>query len=144
MNKIMNMQIELQDKLSKLNASVANPSDLFDDNDTTAGDLYDYIRNNQFFLNEEITEIMEALGDGSRDIHKQWSANYGPLRSRMLHNDFSGKDLAKLKEEATDALCFMLNICIALGINADNITPEYKKVFHKNIKRIEARVGQNK
>lgn len=97
----------------------------------SVGEIYDFIRHMKFCLNEELTELMEELGDGSRAIHKPWAEDYFKLRERkMIATDH-------MMEEAIDALCFLLNIMMAVGITPENIEEEYMKVLDKNLGRIK-------
>jgi len=98
--------------------------------DLTVGEVYGYILQMKFFIEEEITEIMEALGDGSRDIHKPWKDSCRRLRDKKY------RSTSKLREEAVDMLCFSVNLCIGLGITEDTIGAEYNKVYLKNVRRL--------
>jgi len=97
----------------------------------TVGEVYDFIRHMKFCLNEELTELMEELGDGSRNIHKPWSPNYFDLRSKPMLTTQG------MREEAIDTLCFLINILLAVGITPENIRHEYNKVLQKNLGRIK-------
>jgi NTP pyrophosphatase (non-canonical NTP hydrolase) len=93
----------------------------------TNEDVVTYIKQMQFFLHQEIIEIMETIG--GREILKPWSVKY------KLIADQNFTSTAEVREEAMDALAFMLNICLAVGITADNIEEEFDKVYSKNMKR---------
>lgn len=88
--------------------------------------VYQYIRDMQFFLNEEINELLIELGEGDRAIHKPWSVRYSKIREKS----FSSTE--EVKNEAIDALCFMMNILFASGVTPENIENQYEKVHQKN------------
>lgn len=96
----------------------------------TVSEVYDYVRDMQFYINEEITELLESLGDGTRDIHKPWKQRCVELRAKQ----FSPSD--KMQEEAIDLLAFTLNVCIAMGITHDTIEEKFHAVFSKNMRRL--------
>lgn len=97
---------------------------------STVGDVYDYVSQLRFFIEEEISELLEELGNGSRDIHKPWKELYAELR----HKDFVST--VKIREEAIDGLCFMVNLCLAVGLTPDNIDEEYLLVHKKVLGRL--------
>jgi hypothetical protein len=98
--------------------------------DFTVGEVYDFIRHMKFCLNEELTELMEELGNGSRDIHKPWASEYFNLRNKSM------KSTQSMREEGIDSLCFLINILLAVGITPCNIYLEYLLVLKKNMERI--------
>ena len=118
MKTILAKQLELQQKLQ------ANL------NNNLVGDLCGNIKDTNFFLNQEIIELIEEIA-GSRDILKPWKSNYTSIYYRpVVLTD-------KVKEEAIDVLCFAMNICLMAGITPENVEYEYGKVYAKNIARIE-------
>lgn len=120
MNEIFKKQLDLQNLIALNTGRVERP--------INRGQLVDYIKDQAFYLNSEILELMEAVG-GSRDILKPWKASYGYYAYR---DDFREE---VSKSEAIDMLCFAMNICLAVGVTPDNIDEEYDKVWQKNIKR---------
>ena len=128
MNKIVENQQWLQEQFSRMEGyPLMNPSEF---SGYTVGEVYDFIRHMKFCLNEELTELMEAMGNESRDIHKPWSKDYFKIReARAVATDH-------MMEEGIDALCFMINILLAVGITPNNIHDEYEKVYNKNLMRI--------
>ena len=117
MKTILAKQLELQQKLQ------ANL------NNNLVGSLCGNIKDTNFFLNQEIIELIEEIA-GSRDILKPWKSNYRSIHCRrVVLTD-------KVKEEAIDVLCFAMNICLMAGITPDNIEDEYNKVYKKNIDRL--------
>lgn len=101
-----------------------------DNNDLTVGDVCTDILAMKEYLGQEITELVEEVA-GSRTILKPWKKGYTDL----YEQPFISTD--KVKEEAIDALCFAMNICLLAGITPDNVDEEYSKVFNKNINRIK-------
>jgi phosphoribosyl-ATP pyrophosphohydrolase len=97
----------------------------------TKGMVIDYIKNQQWFLSEEITELMLAIGDNNRAIIKPWSTGHKFIAIELF------KSNAHIQSEAIDMLCFCINICLASGITPETIEQEYQKVWEKNMHRQE-------
>lgn len=130
MKNILDVQKSLQARYSTMRGyPLLNPSE-FDH--YSVGEVYDFIRHMKFCLNEELTELMEAMGNNSRDIHKPWSKDYFKIRAAPSIST------PHMREEAIDALCFLMNVMLAVGITPSNLEVEYFKVLDKNMKRIEA------
>jgi len=138
MKDILAKQISLQEMFRlQPEYNFPNPVDYpSTDERHTAGQVYDFISLMKFCLDEELTELLEALGDGSRKIHKPWTKEYEYQRSRPFSVD------PKVIEEAIDALCFMMNILLTVGVTPENVESEYQKVWDKNTKRIRSKLDQ--
>lgn len=95
---------------------------------TAKGTIVSYVKDQAFFLNQEVVELCEAIG-GSRDILKPWKVAHKELSAEAV--DITDH----IKSEAIDALCFCMNICLAAGITPENIEEEYSKVWEKNMER---------
>ena len=124
MNKIFKLQAELQSGYS--NKGMTDPSSLSDT--SSVGTSLDYIQQMNYFLSEEVNELMHEIG-GGRQALKPWSSLYEDSRSAKYVST------PKVKSEAIDMLCFAINICLASGINANNVEEEYVKVLKKNTAR---------
>ena len=127
MKNIIAKQKELQklifgDRVTSINPLIDN---------CNVGFKYDGINQLSFFMHEEITELMEALGNSTRDTHKPWRKSCHILRKQS----YASTD--EIKEEAIDMLCFALNICLAVGIDENNIDDTYEKVCVKIKKRLK-------
>lgn len=99
----------------------------------TLGQFVDYVREMREFLNMELDEILAAV-DGTAECRKPWKEHHSMFRSASFHCDDYGR---KLKEEAVDALCFMMNICLACGVTHENIEKLYGEVYAKNMGRLD-------
>lgn len=129
MNNIIKKQIGIQKLLAKaMLAGYVTPPHY---KHVTVGSKYDTISKMQVFLSQEIDELLIAIGDGTRNIHKPWKASCTEIRGEIF------KSNKEIKGEAIDVLCFALNICIAAGIDENNIELEYDKVCNKIIRRID-------
>ena len=126
MNTILQKQAQLQDIIAeKAKNFHVNPSNHLLD----CGTICNYIKDNAFFMSEEVSELLIEIGGGDRAILKPWSVRHKPLTKKLfLPND-------KIKSEAIDILCFCLHICMAAGLTPENINEEYDKVWRNNIKR---------
>lgn len=95
----------------------------------TKKDVCNYIKDHAFFMNQEVTELLLAIGNEDSAIIKPWSTRHNEVSNKIFIPTDS------TKSEAVDMLCFCLNICLAAGISPDNIEQEYEDVWCKNIKR---------
>lgn len=123
---ILEKQIKLQREI-QLNHGGICPTDF--DGGVNKKYVIDYIKDHSFFMSEEVTELMLAVGGNDRAIIKPWSSRHADLSTKI----FESTD--EVKSEAIDMLCFCLNICLAAGLTPKNIESEYHKVWLKNIKR---------
>lgn len=110
-------QIELQRKLN-----VVSP--------LTVGQLSSDIKEMNFFLNQEVVELVEEIA-GTRTINKPWKSSYSEVSEQPIVITDA------VRSEAIDVLKFAMNICIMAGITADNVEEEFYKVHDKNIRRIK-------
>ena len=118
MNEILKKQQELQALLATDH----------EDEIEYVGQLCDQIRNMSYFLNQEVTELMEAIA-GSRDINKPWKTSYPSVYCTEI--DITDE----VKSEAMDVFKFALNICLLAGITPDNVEEEFNKVHQKCLDR---------
>lgn len=124
MKDILMKQRSLQTKYAKLNpGKMIDPSVHYR---KTVGEVYDYIVQTKYFLNEEIDELLLELSDGDRAIHKPWSSRYDEIRKKPYWAN------EETVGEAIDALCFMMNILLMAGVHPNNIDDAYDKVYLKN------------
>jgi len=127
MNEILQKQLELL-ALIRLNHHGVHPNkyglQFFE-----KGVVIDYIKDHAFFMDEEVTEILLAIGNGNKAIYKPWCKEHKDLTAEKFETNES------VRSEAIDMLCFCLNICLAVGITPENINEEYDKVWRKNVKR---------
>jgi len=123
MNKLFESQKYLQSALGRKHKYT---------HDLLIGDVYDDLIKMKFFIDEEMTELLEALGDGTRDIHKPWKSTYEQLRAKQYVST------KHIREEAIDMLCFAVNVCLGVGLDEHNIHEEYAIVLSKNLRRIKS------
>jgi NTP pyrophosphatase (non-canonical NTP hydrolase) len=128
MNKILGQQRLLLKRIAKHHGQEHNPTAI---PGITNGAIVQYIKDQAFFLSEEVTEIMLAIGEEDRAILKPWSVKHKDI----VNKEFESTDA--VRSEAIDMLCFCMNICIAVGLRPETIEKEYNKVLQKNIHRQE-------
>jgi hypothetical protein len=126
MRQILAMQLELQQLIASKSNKIDH-SPCAHENAFTNGDMVHYIKDQAYFLQQEIAELAEEFG--GKDVLKPWKANHNNVASGIA------KITAETKSEAIDALCFCMNICLAAGITPENIMDEYSKVWLKNVDR---------
>lgn len=127
MNNILSKQLELLNLIKEKHGGIHPNKYGLHYHDK--GTVIQYIKDNAFFLNEEIVEVMLAIGNNDRAIIKPWTERHKTLVNAKFEPD------DKVKSEAIDMLCFCINICLAVGITPDNIEDEYNKVWSKNVNR---------
>ena len=90
-----------------------------------------YIKEHGYFLIEEVTEMIREL-----PYHKSWKDYSGLSGEEILAQE----QLAK--EEAIDALHFMINILLSLGMDEKEIIEMYKDKNKLNYERqVDADLG---
>lgn len=90
-----------------------------------------YIKEHGYFLIEEVTEMLREL-----PYHKSWKDYSGLSGEEILAQE----QLAK--EEAIDALHFMINILLSLGMDEKEIIEMYKDKNKLNYERqVDADLG---
>jgi NTP pyrophosphatase (non-canonical NTP hydrolase) len=127
LTNILTKQKELLRLIAKNHGAIENVSSMH--GSIQKKYVCDYIKNQSFFMSEEVTELLLAIGNEDRAVLKPWSIKHKDI----VMTTFEPTD--KVKSEAIDMLCFCLNICLAAGITPENIEQEYQQVWEKNIKR---------
>ncbi len=97
--------------------------------------LKDYLMMNNHALNDELHEMLDALGginDGiGNAVWKPWKAEH--LSGNVLSLDsLSQNDRKELIFEVADVLCFFMNIPIALGISPKELFNVYMAKAQEN------------
>lgn len=125
--KILELQGEMQRRYAAERGMV-DPCEI-----ETVGQFIDYIREMREYLNMELEEILAAV-DYTGACRKPWKERHDAYRKHeLLFADYDNK----LQHEAIDALCFMMNICLACGVTEDNIERLYSETHTKNTERLD-------
>lgn len=95
----------------------------------TIDEFVNYVHHMQRFLNDEIDEVLAEV-DPTRAARKPWHPQHGEVASQRL------KITAELQQEAVDMLCFAMNICLACGVEPENVEAIYNEVHEKCMKRL--------
>ena len=122
MNNIFRKQAKLQSGYNILDPSKFSTT-------ASVGNAVDYIREMNFYMSEEISELIQEISGGNRNAMKPWSVYYEQERIKSFSSS------SHVRSEAIDVLCFAINICLAAGVTADNVDEEYNKVLEKNVRR---------
>ena len=99
------------------------------------GGIVDILKYMREYIDEEITEVIDALGLEDNAVRKPWKKSYDRLRERRFPDSFSIEQEYKIKEEVIDVFHFMLNIFIVVGLSADEIYEIYMNKNDENFKR---------
>lgn len=118
-------QLALQEQLAEKGLAISPLSVV------TIGEFVDYVQDMQRFLNMEIEEILQLV---PIDARKSWKATHHSTRALRVDQYV---DKEHLKEEAVDALCFLMNILLVCGVTHENVTGIFQKVVDKNQHRCE-------
>lgn len=125
--QILARQLELQRKLAERGKAI-DPSQLVHGN---VGEFVDYIRDMKEYLNMEVEEILQTLPIEAR---KPWKAIHNHSRQYPVSGT---APLDVIQHEAIDALCFMLNIVLACGVQPEQFEIRFSEVLNKNLDRAE-------
>lgn len=127
---MLDMQKSLQVRLAEDKPGTnAHPDEL-----ECAGDVVQWLRNNKDYIDDEFRELLTSLGGMSNGekaasaVWKPWKADH-VLRQDTRIADLSPADQLEIKFEMIDILHFMLNMFMALGMDAEEI---FKLYFLKN------------
>lgn len=119
---MLDRQLDLQDALCEVRKFSVHPLAV-----RTQGQFVEYVRSMQQFMNREIEELLLELPSS---VQKPWHVQF---------EEQSSADLVvtdKIKEEAIDAYCFLLNILLACRICDTELEALYNKVYSKNMGRL--------
>lgn len=126
---MLDMQKSLQVRLAKDREYCYHPDKL-----ETAGDVVSWMREQKDSIDDEFRELLTSLGEmslGEKEasaVWKKWKARYKEAQEKRI-SDMSDKDQLEIKFEMIDILHFVLNMFIALGLDAEEI---FKLYYLKN------------
>lgn len=127
---MLDMQKSLQTRLAKDKPEYnRHPDDL-----ANAGEVVDWLRNQKDYIDDEFRELLTSLGGMSNGektasaVWKPWKGEHAEKRETLI-SEMSDKDQLEIKFEMTDILHFVLNMFMALGMDAEEI---FKLYFLKN------------
>lgn len=115
-DRIFELQKKLQERLG------------YDFQNMTLKEVVDFFLLNKHALEDELGELMDALGgihDGiGNSVWKRWKNN-NKLASEMTFNSLTDRDKLEILFEIVDAFHFMINFAIALGFTGSDIASAY-------------------
>lgn len=83
-----------------------------------------YIKEHGYFVMEEVMEMFREM-----PFHKSWKDYSGMTKEEIRTQE------TKMKEEAIDALHFLINILISLGMDEEEVLEMYKDKNKLNYQR---------
>ena len=131
---MLTLQRMLQMEMAKKNQDIMSPEKF-----KTAGELLDYIKDQDDMLYDENRELYTALGGTSNGsdaqaIWKKWKPRHRELRNVSM-DDMSTEDKLEIKFEMVDQLCFILNKINAIGFSAKELFSLYYLKSLENLRR---------
>lgn len=123
---MLNMQKSLQKRLAKDKPEFNRDPDSLE----TAGDVLDWLRDQDDSIADETRELYTALGgmsNGDKDasaVWKKWKARHGELRNVKL-SEMSEADQLEIRFEMVDQFHFILNKLMALGFDGQTLFELY-------------------
>lgn len=132
---MMNMQRSLQKKLANEKPEFnKDPDELH-----TAGDILDWMRDQDDSIADETRELYTALGQMSNGkdasaVWKKWKTRHGELRE-VKFADMSKEDQDEIKFELVDQFHFFLNKLIGLGFTSRELFVMYYLKNAENFRR---------
>jgi len=130
---LLNMQRSTQNYFSEKNPHIPRIGDL-----ETIGQKVDWMKMQDLFIQDENVELLTALGGMSNEkpkgAWKPWVKGHTELRA-MKFEDLSEADQLEAKFEIIDALHFMFNKMLALGLTEKEIFVLYALKNLENIDR---------
>ena len=123
---MLDMQRSLQVRLAKDKPEFnKDPNSL-----ETAGEVLDWLKDQDDSLADETRELYTALGgmsNGEKNaqaVWKKWKSQHGELRKVKI-SDMSPEDQLEIKFEIVDQFHFFLNKLMALGLDAQSLFELY-------------------
>lgn len=136
LDSMLAMQRSLQTKLSLEKPEMnLNPSEL-----NTAGKVVDWMRAQKDCIDDEFRELLTSLGgmsngdNAASGVWKAWKANNLEKRATLI-SDLSPDDQLEIKFEFVDIMHFVLNMALALGMNAEELFELYYLKNKENFDR---------
>lgn len=136
---MLNMQEELQRELAKEVKGNRDPMTLL-----TVGEIYEYLRDNKIALDDEFREVIDALPGTNlpekqrSGVWKKWKANHAELSEKRM-TQLTPEEVHNLMEEFVDLFHFVMNMMLALGINADMLYSIYCQKHAVNAERYRSK-----
>lgn len=134
---MIDMQRSLQKKLAKEKPEFnPDPDELH-----TAGEVLDWMRQQDDSMDDEIRELYTSLGQMSNGndasaVWKRWKSRHGELRAVRL-DEMSKNDLDEIKYELVDQFHFFLNKLLGLGFTSRELFVMYYLKNTENFRRQE-------
>lgn len=136
LDAMLSMQRTLQTKLAIEKPQMnLNPCDL-----NTAGKVVDWMRTQKDCIDDEFRELLTSLGGmstGEKDasgVWKAWKANNLQKRNTLI-SELSPEDQLEIKFEFVDIMHFVLNMQLALGMDAQELFELYYLKNKENFNR---------
>lgn len=131
---MLDMQKSLQVKL----AQDKPESNMHPDELKTCGEILQWLKNQDDYIQDETRELYTALGGMSNPkpnaVWKPWRAEYTEYQNRLF-TDLSKEDQLEVKFELIDIFHFTLNKFIALGMSSSDIFALYYLKNKENFER---------
>ena len=109
----------------------------------TKGELIDFIKDMQYAINDEFSELIEAIHGMSRPASertagwKKWKSKYNDIRNEEINENLNENDIIERNFEMIDIMHFVLNCLLALDIDAKDFYMHYFIKNKENIQRYE-------
>ena len=137
---MLNLQETLQKDLSKRYQRELSPKALFERGNK--GQLADYIQYQQYAINNEIDELLNAIAGTSlkpseqSSIWKKWKSNHDELRSQSI-NHLTHDEKLERSFEMIDIMHFIYCMLLSLGIDERELFVLYCLKNKENMNRYE-------
>lgn len=139
---LLKLQNALQTDLVTRYGRTYIPSELYKTG--TKGQLYDFIKDQQDCINDEMSELYMSISgthlspSEQSAIWKKWKSNYDNLRNEQINENLDENAMLERSFEMIDIMHFVFNMLICLGVDSEQkLFTLYCLKHAENLKRYE-------
>ena len=139
---LLKLQNALQSDLVTRYGRTYIPSELYKTG--TKGQLYDFIKDQQDCINDEMSELYMSISgthlspSEQSAIWKKWKSNYDNLRKEQINDNLDENAILERSFEMIDIMHFVFNMLICLGVDSEQkLFTLYCLKHAENLKRYE-------
>ena len=138
LNEMLKMQNQLQVNLKEKLGRTIPPDEL-----KTKGELVDFLFDQKRAFDDEFMELIHACAGSNKSdkeqtsIWKKWKSDYTKLRSEDINEGLTEEEIHEKNLELIDALHFVFNMILALGLDEKQIFEYYYLKNRENFNRYQ-------
>ena len=138
LNEMLKMQNQLQVNLKEKLGRTIPPDEL-----KTKGELVDFLFDQKRAFDDEFMELIHSIAGSNKSdkeqtsIWKKWKSDYTKLRSEDINEGLTEEEIHEKNMELIDAIHFVFNMVLALGLDEKQIFEYYYLKNRENFNRYQ-------